>query len=193
MNVETARESRQTRDSSEGKLSSAIFMKLCQIKGTPEMDLFASRVSHQFPQYISWKIDPISQGKHAFQISWAHKFVYAFPPFPPFGSSESKSGSVFNAHNNPSMARPTIVSRASKSVCKKPTTSTSTPLVIQNSPRLIAWTISGRTYLQKEYQKGLPTLSQTIGEHLQSSIKSQFGRSDVAGVLNGRYLPLDRI
>ena len=67
------------------------------------------------------------------------------------------------------------------------------PLVIQNSLRLVTWIISGRTYLQKEYQKGLPTLSQTIGEHLQLSITSQLGRSGVAGVLNGRYLPLDRI
>ena len=40
-------------------------------------------------------------------------------------------------------------------------------LVMQNSLRLVAWTISNRTYLQKGYQKGLPTSSQTIGEHLR--------------------------
>ena len=56
-------------------------MKLCQIRETPETDLFASRVSHQLPQYISWKIDSLSERRHVFQISWAHKFVYAFPPF----------------------------------------------------------------------------------------------------------------
>ena len=67
------------------------------------------------------------------------------------------------------------------------------PLIMQNSLRLVAWTISGRTYLEKEYQKGLLTLSQTIGEHLQSSITSQLGRRGMTGVLNGRYLPLDRI
>ena len=38
-------------------------------------------------------------------------------------------------------------------------------LIMQNSLQLVAWTISGITYLQKEYQKGLPTLSQTIGEY----------------------------
>ena len=66
------------------------------------------------------------------------------------------------------------------------------PLVMQNSMRLVAGTISSRTYMQKEYKKGLLTLSQTIGEHLQSSITSQLGRSGVAGVLNGGYLSLDR-
>ena len=81
MNVEADRESRQTRDLSEWKLNPTTFMKLCQIRGTPEVDLFPSRVSHQLPYYTSWKIDPFSQGRDAFQISWAHKFVYAFPPF----------------------------------------------------------------------------------------------------------------
>ena len=81
MNVEAASEYRQARDFSEWKLNSTIFMKLCQIRGTPEMDLFALRISHQLPQYISWKIDPFSQGRDTFQISWAHKFVYSFPPF----------------------------------------------------------------------------------------------------------------
>ena len=62
-------------------------------------------------------------------------------------------------------------------------------LVMQNSLRLVAWTISGRTYLHKEYQKGLPILSQTIGEHLQSKITSHLGRSSVVGALSRRYLP----
>ena len=66
MNVEADRESRKTRDSGKWKLNSSIFMKLYQIRGTPEMDLFALRVSHQLPQYISWKIDPFYQGRDVF-------------------------------------------------------------------------------------------------------------------------------
>ena len=66
--------------------------------------------------------DPFSQGRDAFQISWAQKFVYVFPPFALIGffrgkgSSESKSESVSNAHNNPSMVRLSMVSRTSKNV-----------------------------------------------------------------------------
>ena len=86
MNVEADRESRQTRDSSEWKLNPTIFMKLCQIRGTPEVDLLALRVSCQLPHYISWKIGPFSQGRDAFQISWSRKFVYAFPAFALIGS-----------------------------------------------------------------------------------------------------------
>ena len=36
--------------------------------------------------YMSWKIDPFSQGRGVFQISWAHKFVYAFLPFALIGT-----------------------------------------------------------------------------------------------------------
>ena len=66
MNLEAHRESRQTRDFSEWKLNSTIFMKLCQIRGTPEMDLCVSRVPHQLLRYISWKTDPFSQGRDVF-------------------------------------------------------------------------------------------------------------------------------
>ena len=117
MNVEAERESRQTRGSSKWKLNPTIFINLCQVRETPEMDLFASRVSHQLPQYMSWKIDPFSQGKDAFQISWAHNFVYAFPPFALIGrvfQKVSRSRSVSNAHNNPSMARSAMVFKAFK-------------------------------------------------------------------------------
>ena len=80
MDVEADRESRQTRDSSEWKLNSTIFMILCQIRGTLEMDLFASRVSHQLPKYMYWK-SPFSQDRDAFQISWDHRLIYTLPPF----------------------------------------------------------------------------------------------------------------
>ena len=182
-------------------------MKLCQIRGTPEVDLFASRVSHQLPHYISWKIDPFSQGRDAFQISWAHKFVYAFPPFALIGRILQKVNQDqclmliitpawpgqpwFPGLLKMSVKNPLLLS-ALKDLLKDPAGKLN-PLVIQNSLRLMAWTISGRTYLQKEYQKELPNLSQTIGEHLQSSITRQLGRCGVAGVLDRRYLSLDQM
>ena len=51
------------------------------------------------------------------------------------GSSESKSGSVSNAHNNPSMVRPTMVSRAFKNVCKNSTAFASTQRSTERSCR----------------------------------------------------------
>ena len=171
------------------------------------MDLFASRVSHQLLQYISWKIYPFRQDRDAFQISWAHKFVYTFPLFAPIRRVLQKVNQDqclmliitpawpgqpwFPELLKMSVKNPLLLP-ALKDLLKYPAGKLN-PLVIQNSLRLVAWTISGRTYLQKEYQKGLPILSQAIGEHLQLRITSQLGRSGVASVLNRGYLPLDRI
>ena len=81
LNLTADWESRNILDSSEWMLSHQIFQKVCQIRGFPEIDLFASRLSHQIPTYVAWKPDPHSHATDAFQQNWAHKFLYAFPPF----------------------------------------------------------------------------------------------------------------
>ena len=65
-------QSRTVKDSSEWKLSPVVFQNLYKFWWTPDIDLFASRVSHQVPNYVSWKLDPYSKGKDAFQMCWTH-------------------------------------------------------------------------------------------------------------------------
>ena len=67
MNVEADWQSRNAKDNSELKILIQVFQRICQIKGKPEMDLFASRLSAQVPQYLAWKPDPYSQGTDAMQ------------------------------------------------------------------------------------------------------------------------------
>ena len=96
------------------------FQKIVSDKWNIRYDLFALTVSHPFSQYMSWKINPFSGGRDAFQISWAHKSMDAIHNF----SLESKSGLIYWAHNNPNMIRLIIFPNTSENVCKKPTTST---------------------------------------------------------------------
>ena len=65
--------------STEWQLNPTIFMKLCQIRETPEVDLFASRVSHQLPHSISWKIDPFSQAGMLFGYRGLTSLCMLFP------------------------------------------------------------------------------------------------------------------
>ena len=74
-------ESRNSSDSSEWKLAPHLFQRICQLRETPETDLFASRLSHQIKTYFSWRPDPLSQAADAFHQNWFHKSLYAFPPF----------------------------------------------------------------------------------------------------------------
>ena len=75
-------ESRLDTKGLEWKLDSAVFNKLYNVAGPFDVDLFASRISHQLPYYVSWKNDPGSSECDAMEISWS-KFdkIYAFPPF----------------------------------------------------------------------------------------------------------------
>ena len=51
MDVEADWQSINSKDHSEWKLLPQVFQRICQIKGKPEMDLFASRLSAQLPRY----------------------------------------------------------------------------------------------------------------------------------------------
>jgi len=53
LNVLSDKESRSVKDSSEWKLDPIVFNKICKLRGVPDIDLFASRLSHQVPAYMS--------------------------------------------------------------------------------------------------------------------------------------------
>ena len=62
LNIIADRDSREKVDFSEWKLDPKVFQGLVQLMGNPVVDLFASRLNHQLPQYITWRPDPFSQG-----------------------------------------------------------------------------------------------------------------------------------
>ena len=77
LNVTADRESRNSSDSSEWKLAPQSFQRICQLRRTPEIDLFASRLSHQIKTYFSWRTDPLSQAADAFQkIGFTRVFMF---------------------------------------------------------------------------------------------------------------------
>ena len=80
-NVTADSESRSIHDNMEWKLNTMIFDKICSLWGTPEVDLFASRLNHQTDKYLSWKPDPFAFAVDAMTERWSDWFFYAFPPF----------------------------------------------------------------------------------------------------------------
>ena len=74
-------QSRTVKDSSKWKWKPVVFQKLCKSWWTPDIDIFASNVSHHVPSYVSWKLDPYSKGRDAFQMCWTHTKGYVFSPF----------------------------------------------------------------------------------------------------------------
>ena len=65
----------------EWMLKPALFKCLCNEFGTPTIDMFASRLNHQLPKFVSWRPDPEAIAIDAFMQSWTLDYVYLFPPF----------------------------------------------------------------------------------------------------------------
>ena len=80
-NVTADKMSRKFNDHLEWMLNPKIFSQICSTLGTPDIDLFASRLNAQLKRYIAWKPDPGAEACDAFTIEWKNEFVYAFPPF----------------------------------------------------------------------------------------------------------------
>ena len=53
LNVEADKNSRQFNERSEWQIKPDIFHKITDMLGTPEIDLFASRLNNQLPKYVS--------------------------------------------------------------------------------------------------------------------------------------------
>ena len=74
--------SRKVNEDIEWQISENVFQEICNIWGTPSIDLFASRTSHKVPLYCSWKRDPKAAFIDAFSLPWnTFELPYMFPPF----------------------------------------------------------------------------------------------------------------
>ena len=80
-NTEADKESQLFNDRTEWTLKREIFARITTHWGTPEIDLFATRLNTQLSKFVSWKPEPFSCFVDAFTISWSSLYFYAFPPF----------------------------------------------------------------------------------------------------------------
>jgi hypothetical protein len=81
MNVRADKESRSIHDNMEWSLNPEVFQIICEHLGTPEIDLFASRLNRKVESYMSWRPDPEAVAVDAMSENWEGLFFYAFPPF----------------------------------------------------------------------------------------------------------------
>lgn len=71
-NVIADKASRVFDDSKEWKLDVEIFCKVIKHLGTPEIDMFASRLNYQIVPYVSWHPDPQAWAIDAFTLDWSN-------------------------------------------------------------------------------------------------------------------------
>ena len=64
------------------------------------------------------------------------------------------------------------------------------PLIEQENLQLPAWTVSGKDYMQKEFRKIRPLLSQIPEDQVQMLITNRSGVSSITGVLKDGLIAL---
>ena len=67
------------------------------------------------------------------------------------------------------------------------------PIIVKGNLQHLAWIVSGKGYLQKEYRKNLPPLSQMPDNQAQSLITNRPGVNGIAGALGDKLIPLNAL
>lgn len=80
-NVVADVESRCSHPDIEWELKDTAFRKVVDKFGSPQIDLFASRINKKCDLYVSWHKDPDAFTIDAFTKEWTSLFFYSFPPF----------------------------------------------------------------------------------------------------------------
>ena len=203
LNVEADHESRNVADWSEWKLSARAFNLTCQWFGLPEVDLFASRTSHQLENYMSLKPDPQCIAVDALQQNWNRGFLYAFPPFNLIGrvlrkvQSQQASLILIAPLWVTQPWYPLLLELASELPILLPTHSNLLinpegevhPLLANKTLQLSAWVVSGQAQLTDRFQLGLEDYWSTPDHWGPEIITTQPGRNLVAGVINNKLIP----
>ena len=79
LNTVADKELWRMKDRTDWKLFPQIFSRINRRTGPLQVDLFASRLTHQLPDYISWKPDPGAMATDAFTVNWSVFRGYANP------------------------------------------------------------------------------------------------------------------
>ena len=66
--------------STEWSLHPQVFKRICTKWFTPQVDLFATRLNHKLPLYVSPVPDQNAWNIDALDISWSSLVAYAYPP-----------------------------------------------------------------------------------------------------------------
>lgn len=193
--------SRKFDDTTEWSLNSDIFLEITKKFGTPDIDLFASRLNNKCPDYASWKPDPYASVINAFSINWNSYFFYAFPPFSMVSKCTQKilQNKAEGVLIVPLWAAQPWFPKLMKMLVKPPLL---LPLDVISLPnkegrhpladklRLLACRLSGNNASVKAFRETLPLSYWKPGENQPKFSMKFILKSGFISVMEGRSIPL---
>ena len=190
-------------DSIEWMLNHNLFKEVTKHLGPPVVDLFASQVNHQMPEFVSWRPEPGAIATDAFNIPWDFLLSYLFPPFCLIPMCLRKvmqeqvdcilitpvwrSRPWYPAFLSMLIERPLLLSQGQR-ILKLPGTDKIHPLCCQKKFQLAAWKISGKACKTKAFRRKCQTFYYPPGEATQPSNMRVPGKAGIAGVVKKRLI-----
>lgn len=207
-NVSADKMSRNFSDSKEWQLKPDIFIRICNhfcIK--PDIDLFASRLNHQLPVFVSWSYDPQASNTDAFTIPWSLYKPYIFPPYNLIGKIVQKilcdkvdrallvvpfwpTQNWFPLLMSILISLPARIPQY-RDLLKMPHSGELHPL--HSKMHLIGCVVSGRDLLISEFRESLQMLSPSHGGQELSNNTNWHGKNTLFGVIRGKKIPFVRL
>ena len=194
--------SRIFHDSIEWMLDHNLFKQITKHLGLPVVDLFASRVNHQIPEFVSWRPEPGAIATD-FNIPWDFPLSYLFPPFCLMPMCLRKvmqeqgdciliapvwrSRLWYPALLSMLIERPLLLPQVQR-ILKLPGIDKIYPLHCQKKFQLAAWKISGKACKTKAFWKKYKKFCYPPGEATQPSNMKVLGKAGVAGVVKKRLI-----
>ena len=168
--------------------------------GPLDVDLFASRLTHQLPKFFSWKPDPEAEAMDAFTQSWSQIHGYANPPWclilTNIRREEARIERVAPVWKTQPWY-PLLLDMLTDVPCLLPHRE---DLVISSSerefimpagvPQLAAWPLSGKSADWVAFQQKLHSWSQLCCAPSQHHLMNPSLGNGTAGVWNGVEIPL---
>ena len=198
-NVRADSESRVIQDRSDWMLNRQIFQAIQAQLGPVDLDLFASRLTAQLPQYLSWRPDPLALATDALLQDWEGLRAYANPPWNLLGMQSPSKGPEraggSSANDRTSVANTALVPEPVRPVDRLPEVDSSgrehslgNSSVASSSSSATASRVA---YLKQRYSS--ESLSTGAGKLLLASWRAKSAilcsRNGLAGVRSGIQIP----
>ena len=81
VNIGADKQSRVLEDATEWKLNPALFQKIVEKLGKPDIDLFATRINKQLDRYVSLHPEPEAMAINAFSLTLEQQLFLYVPTF----------------------------------------------------------------------------------------------------------------
>ena len=200
-------ESRHFNDRGEWSLDPAVFQQIINRLGTPEIDLFASRLNAKCTRYVAWQRDPQAEFVDAFSRSWTNFNGYAFPPFSLIAKVLQrikqedvtmivvvplwKTQPWFTVFLELLIQDPILLPQRDNLLTLQHKTDQLHPL--RKKLRLLAGLLSGRPTRRQNYQRGLPRYSSAHGNRELTNNTQSILDNGTHFVMRGRLIVLSHL